>query len=186
MTMWSMLIRMEEFLPDCHYFALWSLDIVTSMASPNRILDILAHEWSLTYGASPSHLPSDQTLNASGYDFDGVCLLSSGVVHTGCTSFQKEEVQLEEILSVSVRMGSLELLTECIKHWKSENKAMHLSAPFHNYPLLQTCYTAQRQKLERLSRSSHSSAKERQMDNEAIKSSCSEVPLCLTVLLSNS
>ncbi|XP_069708691.1 protein ELYS-like [Phaenicophaeus curvirostris] len=53
---------------------------------------------------------------------DGVCLLRSGVVHVTCTGFQKEEEQLEAMLSAAVQTGSLELLTGCIKHWTSESK----------------------------------------------------------------
>ncbi|XP_069706986.1 protein ELYS-like [Phaenicophaeus curvirostris] len=53
---------------------------------------------------------------------DGVCLLRSGVVHVTCTGFQKEEEQLEAMLSAAVQTGSLELLTGCIKHWTSEKQ----------------------------------------------------------------
>ncbi|XP_069708698.1 protein ELYS-like [Phaenicophaeus curvirostris] len=53
---------------------------------------------------------------------DGVCLLRSGVVHVTCTGFQKEEEQLEAMLSAAVQTGSLELLTGCIKQWTSEKQ----------------------------------------------------------------
>ncbi|KAM9608442.1 protein ELYS-like [Morphnus guianensis] len=83
-------LRPEEFLHDCPYFALWSLDTVISMTSPNPILDILVHERSLSRGVPPSYPPPEQFFNPSSYNFDGTCLLNSGVVHMTCTGFQKE------------------------------------------------------------------------------------------------
>ncbi|XP_014140856.2 protein ELYS [Falco cherrug] len=83
-------LRPEEFLHDCPYFALWSLDTVVSMTSPNLILDILVHERSLSRGVPPSYPPPEQFFNPSTYSFDGTCLLNSGVVHMTCTGFQKE------------------------------------------------------------------------------------------------
>ncbi|XP_069708530.1 protein ELYS-like [Phaenicophaeus curvirostris] len=53
---------------------------------------------------------------------DGACLLSSGVVHLTCSGFQKEEEQLDAILSAAVQTGSLDLLTGCIKRWTSEKQ----------------------------------------------------------------
>ncbi|KAJ7396412.1 protein ELYS-like protein [Pitangus sulphuratus] len=83
-------LRPEEFLHDCPYFALWSLDTVISMTSPNLILDILVHERSLSRGVPPSYPPPEQFFNPSTYNFDVTCLLNSGVVHVTCTSSQKE------------------------------------------------------------------------------------------------
>ncbi|XP_054249031.1 protein ELYS [Indicator indicator] len=83
-------LRPEEFLHDCPYFAFWSLDTVISMTSPNLILDILVHERSLSRGVPPSYPPPEQFFNPSTYNFDGTCLLNSGVVHVTCTGFQKE------------------------------------------------------------------------------------------------
>ncbi|XP_064564867.1 protein ELYS-like [Zonotrichia leucophrys gambelii] len=83
----------EEFLHDCPYFALWSLDPVISMTSPNLILDILVHERSLSRGVPPSYPPPEQFFNPSTYNFDVTCLLSSGVVHMTCTGFQKETLK---------------------------------------------------------------------------------------------
>ncbi|KAM6082848.1 protein ELYS [Chlamydotis macqueenii] len=83
-------LRPEEFLHDCPYFALWSLDTVISMTSPNVILDIMVHERSLSRGVPPSYPPPEQFFNPSTYNFDGTCLLNSGVVHMTCTGFQKE------------------------------------------------------------------------------------------------
>uniref|UniRef100_A0A8U8ATC4 Uncharacterized protein n=1 Tax=Geospiza parvula TaxID=87175 RepID=A0A8U8ATC4_GEOPR len=85
-------LRPEEFLHDCPYFALWSLDPVISMTSPNLILDILVHE-SLSRGVPPSYPPPEQFFNPSTYNFDVTCLLSSGVVHMTCTGFQKETLK---------------------------------------------------------------------------------------------
>lgn len=62
-------LRPEEFLHDCPYFALWSLDPVISMTSPNLILDILVHERSLSRGVPPSYPPPEQFFNPSTYNF---------------------------------------------------------------------------------------------------------------------
>ncbi|KFW85882.1 Protein ELYS [Manacus vitellinus] len=86
-------LRPEEFLHDCPYFALWSLDAVISMTSPNLILDILVHERSLSRGVPPSYPPPEQFFNPSTYNFDVTCLLNSGVIHMTCTGFQKETLK---------------------------------------------------------------------------------------------
>ncbi|KAJ7416009.1 hypothetical protein WISP_74808 [Willisornis vidua] len=65
-------LRPEEF-HDCPYFALWSLDSVTSMTSPNHILDILVHERSLSRGVPPSYPPPEQFFNPSTYNFGAHC-----------------------------------------------------------------------------------------------------------------
>lgn len=62
-------LRPEEFLHDCPYFALWSLDTVVSVASPNLILDILVHERSLSRGVPPSYPPPEQFFHPSTYNF---------------------------------------------------------------------------------------------------------------------
>uniref|UniRef100_A0A452J7F3 Uncharacterized protein n=1 Tax=Gopherus agassizii TaxID=38772 RepID=A0A452J7F3_9SAUR len=83
-------LRPGEFLHNCPYFALWSLDAVVSMTSSHHILDILVHERSLSRGVPPSYPPPEQFFNPSTYTFDATCLLNSGVVHMTCTGFQKE------------------------------------------------------------------------------------------------
>ncbi|XP_072503747.1 protein ELYS [Notamacropus eugenii] len=83
-------LRPGEFLHNCSYFALWSLDSVVNKTSPNSILDILVHERSLNRGVPPSYPPPEQFFNPSTYNFDATCLLNSGVVHLTCTGFQKE------------------------------------------------------------------------------------------------
>ncbi|XP_074017830.1 protein ELYS-like [Numenius arquata] len=83
-------LRLEEFLHDCPYFALWSLDTVISMTSPKLLLDILVHERSLSRGVFSFHPPMERFFHPSNYNFDGTCLLNSGVVHMTCTGFQKE------------------------------------------------------------------------------------------------
>ncbi|XP_074436040.1 protein ELYS-like [Larus michahellis] len=83
-------LRPEELLHECPYFALWSLDTVVSVTSPKLLLDILVHERSLSRGVPPSYPPPEQFFNPSTYNFDGTCLLPSGVVHMTCTGFQKE------------------------------------------------------------------------------------------------
>ncbi|XP_012586558.1 PREDICTED: protein ELYS isoform X2 [Condylura cristata] len=83
-------LRSGEYLHNCPYFALWSLDSVVSRISPHYILDILVHERSLSRGVPPSYPPPEQFFNPSTYSFDATCLLNSGVVHLTCTGFQKE------------------------------------------------------------------------------------------------
>ncbi|KAM9287338.1 protein ELYS-like [Morus bassanus] len=85
-------LRPEESLRDCPYFALWSLDTVTSMTSPDLILDIGVQEQSLSRRVPPSYPPAMQFFPPSTYNFDGTCLLSSGVVHMTCTGFRKEVI----------------------------------------------------------------------------------------------
>ncbi|XP_060609923.2 protein ELYS isoform X1 [Anolis sagrei] len=83
-------LRPGEFLHNCPYFALWSLDAIVSMTSPRRILDVLVHERSFSRGVPPSYPPPEQFFNPSTYNFDATCLLDSGVVHLTCTGFQKD------------------------------------------------------------------------------------------------
>uniref|UniRef100_A0A8C3VL85 AT-hook containing transcription factor 1 n=1 Tax=Catagonus wagneri TaxID=51154 RepID=A0A8C3VL85_9CETA len=83
-------LRSGEYLHNCSYFALWSLDSVVSRTSPHYILDVLVHERSLSRGVPPSYPPPEQFFNPSTYNFDATCLLNSGVVHITCTGFQKE------------------------------------------------------------------------------------------------
>ncbi|XP_045393108.1 protein ELYS isoform X2 [Lemur catta] len=83
-------LRSGEYLHNCSYFALWSLDSVVNGTSPHYILDILIHERSLSRGVPPSYPPPEQYFNPSTYNFDASCLLNSGVVHITCTGFQKE------------------------------------------------------------------------------------------------
>ncbi|KAL8185787.1 UNVERIFIED_CONTAM: Protein ELYS, partial [Gekko kuhli] len=84
-------LRPGEFLHNCPYFALWSLDAVVSMTThPHRILDVLVNERSLSRGVPPSYPPPEQFFNPSTYNFDATCLLDCGVVHVTCTGFQKD------------------------------------------------------------------------------------------------
>ncbi|XP_053918337.1 protein ELYS-like [Cuculus canorus] len=142
-------IRPEKFLLDCPYFALWTLEKVTSTVPPEPILDVLVHGTSLTWGAPPSYLPPDQILNASGYNFgmyftafnsEKIKLSSDAIFWFSHSMFSLKtqtkpehpkphkpslddvEEQLEAILSAAVQTGSLELLTGCIKHWTSEKQ----------------------------------------------------------------
>ncbi|KAM6084876.1 protein ELYS-like [Theristicus caerulescens] len=95
-------LRPEEFLHDCPYFALWSLDTVISMTSPNLILDILVRERSLTQGVPLSYPPPEQFFHPSNYNFDGTCLLNSGAVHLTCTGFQKQTLRFLKKLGPSI------------------------------------------------------------------------------------
>ncbi|XP_042557097.1 protein ELYS [Dipodomys spectabilis] len=83
-------LRSGEYLHNCSYFALWSLDAVVSRTSPHYILDILVHERSLSRGVPPAYPPPEQFFNPSTFNFDATCLLNSGVIHITCTGFQKE------------------------------------------------------------------------------------------------
>ncbi|XP_033874236.3 protein ELYS-like [Acipenser ruthenus] len=82
-------LRTGEFLHNCSYFALWSLDAVT-VTSPNPLLDILVHERSLSRGLPPTTPPPEQFFYPSTYNFDATCLLDLGIVHLTCSGFQKE------------------------------------------------------------------------------------------------
>lgn len=62
-------LRSGEYLHNCSYFALWSLDSLVSRTSPHYILDILVHERSLSRGVSPSYSPPEQFFNPSSYNF---------------------------------------------------------------------------------------------------------------------
>ncbi|XP_064329821.1 protein ELYS-like, partial [Phalacrocorax carbo] len=83
-------LRPEESLQDCPYFALWSLDAVTSTTAPNLLLDVVVQERSLSWRVPPSYPQPELCFHPSTYNFDGTCLLSSGVVHVTCSGFQKE------------------------------------------------------------------------------------------------
>ncbi|XP_029790730.1 protein ELYS isoform X2 [Suricata suricatta] len=83
-------LRPGEYLHNCPYFALWSLDSVVSKTSPQHILDVLVHERSLSRGLPPSFPPPEQLFSPSSYNFDATCLLNSGIVHITCNGFHKE------------------------------------------------------------------------------------------------
>ncbi|XP_065536193.1 protein ELYS-like [Lathamus discolor] len=107
-------LRPEEFLHDCPYFALWSLDSVISMTSPNLLLDIVVHERSLSRGVPPSYPPPEQYFNPSTYNFDGTCLLKSGVVHMTCTGFQKETLNFLKKSGPSVSEAIHDSYNRCL------------------------------------------------------------------------
>ncbi|XP_061847084.1 protein ELYS isoform X2 [Colius striatus] len=107
-------LRPEEFLQDCPYFAFWSLDSVISTTSPNLILDILVHERSLSRGVPPSYPPPEQFFSPSTYNFDGTCLLSSGVVHMTCTGFQKEALNFLKKSGPSISETIHESYNRCL------------------------------------------------------------------------
>ncbi|XP_015139219.2 protein ELYS isoform X1 [Gallus gallus] len=107
-------LRPEEFLHNCPYFALWSLDAVTSVTSPNLILDVLVHERSLSRGVPPSYPPPEQFFNPSTYNFDGTCLLNSGVVHMTCTGFQKETLNFLKKSGPSISEAICDSYNRCL------------------------------------------------------------------------
>ncbi|XP_059268558.1 protein ELYS isoform X3 [Mustela nigripes] len=86
-------LRAGEYLHNCSYFALWSLDSVVNKTYPHYILDILVNERSLSRGIPPSYPPPEQFFNANIYNFDATCLLNSGIVHITCNGFQKETLR---------------------------------------------------------------------------------------------
>ncbi|OXB80303.1 UNVERIFIED_CONTAM: hypothetical protein H355_013701 [Colinus virginianus] len=107
-------LRPEEFLHNCPYFALWSLDAVTSVTSPNLILDVLVHERSLSRGIPPSYPPPEQFFNPSTYNFDGTCLLNSGIVHVTCTGFQKETLNFLKKSGPSISEAICDSYNRCL------------------------------------------------------------------------
>ncbi|XP_052529108.1 protein ELYS isoform X3 [Tympanuchus pallidicinctus] len=107
-------LRPEEFLHNCPYFALWSLDAVTNVTSPNLILDVLVHERSLSRGVPPSYPPPEQFFNPSTYNFDGTCLLNSGVVHMTCTGFQKETLNFLKESGPSISEAICDSYNRCL------------------------------------------------------------------------
>uniref|UniRef100_A0A803TI52 AT-hook containing transcription factor 1 n=1 Tax=Anolis carolinensis TaxID=28377 RepID=A0A803TI52_ANOCA len=74
-------LRPGEFLHNCPYFALWSLDTIVSMTSPHRILDVLVHERSFSRGVPPSYPPPEQFFNPSTYNFG---MFASFLIHFRC------------------------------------------------------------------------------------------------------
>ncbi|XP_064329866.1 protein ELYS-like, partial [Phalacrocorax carbo] len=150
-------LRPEESLQDCPYFALWSLDAVTSTTAPNLLLDVVVQERSLSWRVPPSYPQPELCFHPSTYNFDGTCLLSSGVVHVTCSGFQKEcFADLTNKLAVT----SLAALYARVVLWfcgsrllpEGSGDEMRFSRPFYNYPLIRSYYAGHRQQLERLSR----------------------------------
>ncbi|ETE66734.1 Protein ELYS, partial [Ophiophagus hannah] len=107
-------LRPGEFLHNCPYFALWSLDAVVSITSPNHILDVLVHERSFTRGVPPSYPPPEQFFNPSTYNFDVTCLLNCGIVHMSCTGFQKDTLHFLKNSSCSLNETIPEGYNRCL------------------------------------------------------------------------
>ncbi|KAK2508419.1 hypothetical protein MC885_006617, partial [Smutsia gigantea] len=102
-------LRSGEYLRNCSYFALWSLDPVVSRISPHHILDILVHERSLSRGVPPSYPPPEQFFNPN-----ATCLLNSGVVHITCTGFQKETLTFLKKSGPSLSEVILDSYNRCL------------------------------------------------------------------------
>ncbi|XP_064329825.1 protein ELYS-like, partial [Phalacrocorax carbo] len=157
-------LRPEESLQDCPYFALWSLDAVTSTTAPNPLLDVVVQERSLSWRVPPSYPQPELCFHPSTYNFDGTCLLSSGVVHVTCSGFQKEVsfycVFMENVKRNKLAVTSLAALYARVVLWfcgsrllpEGSGYEMRFSRPFYNYPLIRSYYAGHRQQLERLSR----------------------------------
>ncbi|XP_064329833.1 protein ELYS-like, partial [Phalacrocorax carbo] len=144
-------LRPEESLQDCPYFALWSLDAVTSTTAPNLLLDVVVQERSLSWRVPPSYPQPELCFHPSTYNFDGTCLLSSGVVHVTCSGFQKEnKLAVTSLAALYARV----VLWFCGSRLLPEGSGdeMRFSRPFYNYPLIRSYYAGHRQQLERLSR----------------------------------
>ncbi|XP_054831724.1 protein ELYS isoform X2 [Eublepharis macularius] len=107
-------LRPGEFLHNCPYFALWSLDSVVSMTNPHRILDILVHDRSLSRGVPPSYPPPEQFFNPSTYNFDATCLLNCGVVHITCTGFQKDTLHFLKLSGGSLNETIPDSYNRCL------------------------------------------------------------------------
>ncbi|KAG8123498.1 hypothetical protein E2320_018975 [Naja naja] len=112
-------LRPGEFLHNCPYFALWSLDAVVSITSPDHILDVLVHERSFTRGVPPSYPPPEQFFNPSTYNFelcsiDVTCLLNCGIVHMSCTGFQKDTLHFLKNSSCSLNETIPEGYNRCL------------------------------------------------------------------------
>ncbi|XP_055002862.1 protein ELYS isoform X2 [Sorex araneus] len=107
-------LRSGEYLHNCSYFALWSLDSVVSRTYPHYILDILVHERSLSRGVPPSYPPPEQFFNPSTYNFDATCLLNSGVVHITCTGFQKKTLTFLKKLGPSLNEVIPDSYNQCL------------------------------------------------------------------------
>ncbi|XP_064329840.1 protein ELYS-like, partial [Phalacrocorax carbo] len=144
-------LRPEESLQDCPYFALWSLDAVTSTTAPNPLLDVVVQERSLSWRVPPSYPQPELCFHPSTYNFDGTCLLSSGVVHVTCSGFQKEnKLAVTSLAALYARV----VLWFCGSRLLPEGSGddVCFSRPFYNYPLIRSYYAGHRQQLERLSR----------------------------------
>ncbi|XP_076011542.1 uncharacterized protein ahctf1 isoform X2 [Genypterus blacodes] len=85
-------LRTGESLQSCPYLAVWSLDSVMQMVSPNTLLDVMVHERSLSRGLPFTCPPPEQYFNPTTYNFDATCLLNSGIVHLTCSGYQKESL----------------------------------------------------------------------------------------------
>ncbi|XP_013907786.1 PREDICTED: protein ELYS [Thamnophis sirtalis] len=107
-------LRPGELLHNCPYFALWSLDAMVSITSPNHILDVLVHERSFTRGVPPSYPPPEQFFNPSTYNFDVTCLLNCGIVHMSCTGFQKDTLHFLKNSSCSLNETIPEGYNRCL------------------------------------------------------------------------
>ncbi|XP_055088537.1 protein ELYS [Periophthalmus magnuspinnatus] len=83
-------LRAGESLQNCPYLAVWSLDTVMQMVSPNVLLDVLVNDRSLSRGLPYTCPPPEQYFNPTTYNFDATCLLNTGIVHLTCSGYQKE------------------------------------------------------------------------------------------------
>ncbi|KAJ4947345.1 hypothetical protein JOQ06_009381 [Pogonophryne albipinna] len=83
-------LRTGQSLQNCPYLAVWSLDPVVQMVSKHVLLDVLVHERSLSRGLPFTCPPPEQYFNPTTYNFDVTCLITSGIVHSTCSGYQKE------------------------------------------------------------------------------------------------
>lgn len=119
--------RPEELLHHCPYFALWSLDTVISMTSPNPLLDILVHERSLSRGVPLSHPLPEQFFHPSSYNFgryftafdsDKLKVRSNAIYWFSCSLFVTQnpsETKKPQTLTSSTL--DYVVLTRCLMLW---------------------------------------------------------------------
>ncbi|MGH0114394.1 UNVERIFIED_CONTAM: hypothetical protein FKN15_005876, partial [Acipenser sinensis] len=178
-------LRTGEFLHNCSYFALWSLDAVT-VTSPNPLLDILVHERSLSRGLPPTSPPPEQFFYPSTYNFgaplfDSSCnfidpqtlqvmqhcqlLLGNLRIIFNCFLSEAQELTEKGLVDLTNKHVVANLIFQyaqmvlwfCRSGLLPEGADLQISKPCYNYPEIQNYYNGRRQKLERSSRGKWSS-----------------------------
>ncbi|XP_073725315.1 protein ELYS [Misgurnus anguillicaudatus] len=95
-------LRTGESLRNCPYLAVWSLDSVVEMTASCPLMDLIVHERSLSRGLPYTCPPPEQFFNPTTYNFDGSCLLNTGIVHFTCSGHQKETLSYLKKLAPSL------------------------------------------------------------------------------------
>ncbi|XP_073725321.1 protein ELYS-like [Misgurnus anguillicaudatus] len=95
-------LRTGTSLRNCPYLAVWSLDSVVEMTASCPLMDLIVHERSLSRGLPYTCPPPEQFFNPTTYNFDGSCLLNTGIVHFTCSGHQKETLSYLKKLAPSL------------------------------------------------------------------------------------